>query len=104
MDDLKVTPEYLEQLAQCQDRAQEEAADTRETTARIRREVKTTHGVISTPSNEQIDNAEEKRKRAVDSVANASARLAASLRALKEEYLCVDADSSHLIDRQLGGR
>lgn len=104
MDDLTVTPEYLEKLAQYQDRASEEATATGKTTSGVSHDVTVSHGVISTSSNEEVRDVEHHRKAAVESVAHAAARLAENLRAMKDAYLRVDTDSSRNIDRQIGGR
>ncbi|MBY0441025.1 MAG: ESX-1 secretion-associated protein [Mycobacteriaceae bacterium] len=104
MDKLTVTPEYLEKLAQYQDRANAQATATSETTSGVSHEAAVSHGVISTPSNEELRDVEHHRRAAVHSVADAAARLAANLRALEETYLCVDTDAGRHIDRQMGGQ
>lgn len=101
MDELTVTPEYLEKLARQQDEARDRSMAAAGATSGVDDDVETSHGVISDDSNHAVARAERQRKLAAENIAKASAVLAQRLRDLEKTYRSVDDDLGWGIDRQV---
>lgn len=100
MDDLTVTPEYLEKLAHWQDEASQKATEAKSKTSGIEHDLTWSHGHVSYPSTKATGAAEKARQRAAASIANAATDLAAQLRDAEETYEAVDNTLRRNIDRQ----
>ena len=104
MDELSVDPAYLEKLAQLQDTAAQGSDAAGGLTGGISQAAWTTHGVVSHDSNREITATEKKRATAAQNISDASARLAAKLRATTQTYAGVDQGSRWNLDRQVQDR
>lgn len=101
MDNLTVTPEYLETLAAWQDKAAENADEAKHATAHTLRKLTGSHGAVSKASNEAADSAEGKREKAAAKIKQAAEDLAYQLRHTVGMYEGTDDAARRSIDRQM---
>lgn len=101
MENLTVTPEYLEGLAQILDAAAEQAEDAKKTTMHVPDEIELTWGPFLRGTNDAFTHAEHNRHYAVSHFKAACTRLAKIARSAAAAYASTDALSAENLDKQL---
>jgi len=101
MDNLKVTPDFLTQLAQKQTNAAEEISTATAQTEGLANKVVSTHGVVCSGSHTPIKTAETQRQRAITELAIVSQQTAERLLEGLEDYTTSDGKSSDVMDKQV---
>lgn len=99
--DLSVTPEYLSQLAEKQDRAADQIGFAAKATNGIGKKVSVSHGVVCTATNEAVVDAEAARRAAARAMREGSTGLAEKLRNAATTYKGADLDAASNLDSQI---
>jgi len=101
MDNLAVSPEYLERLAENQDAAEKSIGDAATEPSGTGYQVWVTHGVICGASAQAITKAVKVRTDAVSNTQAVSAQLAKKLRSAEAAYERTDSQAAENLDRQV---
>jgi len=101
MDNLKVTPDFLRELAQKQTNAADTISTATAQTEGLANKVVTTHGVVCSGSHTPIKTAETQRQRAITELATVSQQTAERLLEGLDDYTATDDQSSTVIDKQV---
>jgi len=101
MDNLKVTPDFLRQLAQKQTNAADTISTATAQTEGLANKVVSTHGVVCQGSHTPIKTAEAQRQRAITELATVSQQTAERLLEGLDEYKKADGESSDVMDKQV---
>ena len=101
MDNLKVTPDFLRQLAQKQTNAADTISTATAQTEGLANKVVSTHGVVCQGSHTPIKTAEAQRQRAITELATVSQQTAERLLEGLDEYEKADGESKNVMDKQV---
>jgi len=101
MQNLKVTPDFLRQLAQKQTNAADTISTATAQTEGLAKKVKSTHGVVCQGSHTPIETAETQRQRAITELATVSQQTAQRLLESLDEYKKADGESKNVMDKQV---
>ncbi|WP_205877232.1 ESX-1 secretion-associated protein [Mycobacterium camsae] len=104
MEELTISPSYLEQLAIKQEQASTAVAEAAAATSAMTKAVWVTHGVISGSSNTAFEAAEAVRRAASVNLRTVATDLAAKLRTAKETYVGVDEELGSNLSKQFLAR
>jgi len=101
MEDLSVTPEYLEHLANKQDESSKELEDAAHEASGIGSAVWLSHGLICGACNVAVVKAEAAHTAACEAMEAVSADLAEKLRAAEDAYEDADEEAGEDLDKQV---
>jgi hypothetical protein len=101
LNDLHVTPSYLEKLATKQDEAATEAAGAATVHGGVGTNCWVSHGVMSGPSNSAVSTVETTRTTVGNALAKACSDLKGKLLTAKQMYAAVDDELAGNLDKQV---
>jgi hypothetical protein len=101
MEDLEVTPEYLEELAEKQDESTEELEDAASSASGIGSSVWMTHGLICGGCGAAVTRAEAAHAAACKAMQAVSTDLAEKLREAEDYYEDTDDQAAANLDKQV---
>jgi hypothetical protein len=101
MENLKVTPDFLRQLAQKQTNAADTISTATAQTEGLANKVVSTHGVVCWGSHTPIKTAEAQRQRAITELATVSQQTAERLLEGLDDYKKADDESKNVMDKQV---
>src|SRR5215813_3375724 len=101
MQDLVVTPNYLDKLATIDDQTSDKTASAAGVASGISTDLWVTHGVICEKSNRALTDAEAARRSLVEAMQSFAHQLALKLGTAADAYSSTDQEMAANIDKQI---